>query len=105
MGVFIPRQEKTRLFIENFFYTVYRTMMYLYMLLWVCNVQFIPASEDPGSWGSLKKYRKNDISVLKLWLQLAHFDIHVITAYRVNVTVMVQMVIIGVKIELKTQWK
>ena len=41
-------------------------MMYMYKLLWVSNVQLIPASEDPGSWGSLKKYRKNDISFLKL---------------------------------------
>ena len=66
MGVFIPLQEKTCLIIENLYYTLYRTMMYTYKLLWECNIQFIPASEDPGSWGSLKKYRKNDISFLKL---------------------------------------
>ena len=66
MGVSIPLQEKTCLFIENFYYTLYGTMMYMYKLLWVCNVQLIPASEDPGSWGSLKKYKKNDISFLKL---------------------------------------
>ena len=66
MGVFIPLQEKTCLFFENVYYTLYRTTMYMYKLLWVYNVELIPASEDPGSWGSLKKYRKNDISFLKL---------------------------------------